>query len=71
MRPDPGSDPEGGRDPDAQPSVLDLGLEALFTAAYADGSFERVEHPRHLAEEAEALRMSELCQSSNVCYECA
>lgn len=39
--------------------------------AYADGSFERVEHPRHLAEEAEALRMSEFCQSSNVCYECA
>lgn len=68
---DPGSDPHDGHDPDAQSGVFDLGLEALFTVAYADGSFERVEHPRHLAEEAEALRMSELCQSSNVCYECA
>ena len=68
MRTDPGSEPEGGRDPDAQSGVFDLGLEALFTVACADGSFE---HLRHLAEEAESLRTSELCQGSNVCYECA
>jgi hypothetical protein len=41
-----------GRDPDAQPGAFDLGVETLFTVAYADGSFERVENPHHLTEEA-------------------
>lgn len=47
---------ERERAPDAQPGAFDLGVETLATVAYADGSFERVENPRHLAEEAEALR---------------
>ncbi len=44
------------RAPDAQPGSFDLGVETLATVARADGTFERIENPRHLAEEAEALR---------------
>jgi putative transposase len=44
------------RAPGAQPGAFDLGVETLATVAYADGTFERIENPRHLGEEAEALR---------------
>jgi putative transposase len=47
---------ERERAADAQPGSFDWGVETLATVAYADGTFERVENPRHLAEEAEALR---------------
>jgi hypothetical protein len=43
---------ERERDPDAQHDAFDLGVETLSTVAFADVSFERVENPRHLTEEA-------------------
>ena len=53
-----------GRDPDAQPGAFDLGVETLSTVAYADGSFERVENPRHLTEEALRAEQRELSASA-------
>jgi putative transposase len=41
---------------DAKPAGFDLGVETLATVAHADGTFEKIENPRHLAEEAAALR---------------
>lgn len=44
------------RDPDARPGGIDLGVETLATVAFVGGSFERIENPRYIAEEAETLR---------------
>jgi putative transposase len=47
---------ERERAPGARPAALDWGVATFLTIAHEDGRFERVENPRHLNEEAEALR---------------